>query len=87
MPKDRIRELLADLRKETQSAGLDQETRETLEQLDADIHRLLGPDESPHGGEELAARAREMEAQFAASHPVVETTLRAIVDTLVKIGI
>lgn len=86
MSSERIQELLAQLRQETGSATIDSDTRAALRQLDADIHRLLDPaDEASEGGE-LVERARQIEAELAAKHPVFERCMREVIDALVKIG-
>ena len=87
MTTERIRELLAELRQETSSTTMDAETRTALKRLDNDIHRLLDPDDDASEGEQLIERARELEAEFAANHPVFERFMREVVDALVKIGV
>ena len=85
MSNERIKELLTELRKEARSASIDADTRSALKSLDADIHRLL--DEDTTEAEDLVERARHLEAELAASHPVFERFLREVIDSLVKIGL
>jgi hypothetical protein len=73
----RTRQLIADLNKELNSSGsLDPETRELLRRLNEDVDPASALD-----------RAKRLESQFAASHPVVERIARELVDTLAKMGI
>jgi hypothetical protein len=87
MSSERIRELLAELRQEAGSATIDTDTRAALRQLDADIHRLLDPADEANEGEDLVERARQIEAELAANHPLFERCMREVIDALVKIGV
>ncbi len=87
MSSERIRELMAQLRAETQTTEIDGPAREALKQLDADIHRLLDPEDETDESSDLIERAQQLEAEFAASHPGVERFMREVIDALVKIGI
>jgi len=78
---------MAELRKETAAARMDAETEAALRQLDTDIHRLLDPGQETPESEPLIERARQLEADFAAKHPVFEGFMREVVDALVKIGV
>ena len=77
MRSERTQQLIAELNKELNSSGsLDAETRELLRRLTEDVDPASALD-----------RAQRLEAQFAASHPVVERIARELVDTLTKMGI
>jgi len=67
---------------------VDPEMIALLQILDSDIHLLLGkvtPDASQ--ASDLAGRAQEYAAQFAAQHPHVEASLRELASALGKMGI
>ena len=77
MKSERARQLIAELNKELNKAdSLDPETRELLRRLNEDVDAASALD-----------RAKRLESQFAASHPVVERIARELVDTLTKMGI
>jgi len=79
----RLTELLAELNRELEDRDeLDPETRELLEELDADIERLTG------GGDTTPLdRAKMLESRFAAEYPVAERIVRELADVLTKMGI
>ena len=83
MSKERLSELLTELSTELQEAGdVDAETRELLSALHDDIDRLTGETHSS-----AVDRAKHLESQFAASHPVAERIAREFADLLAKMGI
>jgi hypothetical protein len=83
MSKERLRELLAELSTELNEASdVDADTRGLLEELHDDIDRLTGED-----NESAVERARSLESQFAANHPVAERIAREFADLLAKMGI
>lgn len=83
MSKERLSELLTELGAELHDAGdVDTETRELLSALHDDIDRLTG--EAHHTTVE---RAKHLESQFAAKHPVAERIAREFADLLAKMGI
>ena len=83
MSKERLRELLAELSAELNEASdVDADTRELLEELHDDIDRLTGEDDAS-----AVERARSLESQFAANHPVAERIAREFADLLAKMGI
>ena len=83
MSKERLRELLAELSAELNEASdVDADTRELLEELHDDIDRLTGEDSAS-----AVERARNLESQFAANHPVAERIAREFADLLAKMGI
>jgi hypothetical protein len=81
--KKRLRELLAELSAELNEASdVDADTRELLEQLHDDIDRLTGDEHAS-----AVDRAKSLESQFAAKHPVAERIAREFADLLAKMGI
>lgn len=91
-----IRRALTDLRRQLDSgAPLDPELRSQLADLDRDIHRALAqpPLVSEDGtalrsdDDPLVDRARDASARLASEHPLIEATLRELVDKLGKMGI
>jgi len=86
MSDDRIRQTLKELHAELASADrVDPELETLLKDVDADIHKLLEPEEDDPEG--LRDRVEELAAAFAATHPRAEGFLRELVDTLGKMGI
>lgn len=83
MSKERLRELLAELSTELNEASdVDDDTRELLSELHDDIDRLTGEDHAS-----AVDRAKNLESQFAANHPVAERIAREFADLLAKMGI
>ena len=83
MSKKRLRELLAELSAElNETSDVDADTRELLEQLHDDIDRLTGDEHAS-----AVDRAKSLESQFAAKHPVAERIAREFADLLAKMGI
>lgn len=83
MSKERLRELLAELSTELNEASdVDDDTRELLGELHDDIDRLTGEDHAS-----AVDRAKNLESQFAANHPVAERIAREFADLLAKMGI
>ena len=76
----RTRELLAELRQELQAAGeLDPAVRQLLKEINSNL------DEGDH--DSTLEKAKELEAKFAARHPVAERVARVVIDSLGKMGI
>ena len=83
MSKERLRKLLAELGTELDTTqDVDDDTRELLEQLHDDIDRLTGENHSS-----AIDRAKNLESQFAAEHPVAARIAREFADLLAKMGI
>jgi hypothetical protein len=83
LSKERLSKLLTELSTELQDAGdVDAETRELLSDLHDDIDRLTGETHSS-----AVDRAKLLESQFAANHPVAERIAREFADLLAKMGI
>ena len=82
MSSERIRELLAELEQELHSTtDIDAETRQLLRDLDEDIDKFTGEDES------ALDRAKHLETLFAANHPVAARIARELADILAKMGV
>lgn len=86
MSNERIKSLLAELREALRDAS-DEEARELIAELDADIHQFLDDDDTRFDAASLRERASELEARFAADHPALERFLREIMDWLAKMGV
>ena len=67
---------------------IDVETVALLQLLDRDIHATLGEGEGDvHAPADLSERAQMLAARFAAEHPQLEASLRAVAEALGKMGI
>ena len=84
MSKEKIQDLLQQLRRELGSTDLDPATRSMLRDFDATLHAAAG---APGPMQGLADRARDLEARFAARHEGAEKILRQVVDVLGKMGV
>jgi len=89
MPRDKLRRLVAELHGELEHSGpVDEESRELLHGLTADIEELVGHDEPPQAHRESAVeQVSEAAVHFQAEHPQVSRLLREIVDALGRLGI
>ena len=77
MKSERTRQLIAELNKELNAGdSLDPDTRELLRRLNEDVDAASALD-----------RAKRLESQFAANHPVAARIARELVDTFAKMGI
>jgi hypothetical protein len=81
--KQLMKELLAEL--ETQDS-VDSETVETARKLEGDIHDLVNP-EVDTSESTIMDDAIQLEARFAATHPMAERILRELINNLSRIGI
>lgn len=90
MSKQRIKELLTQLREEIRETDIDEELEELLTGLDQDIENAI---DDPAGVdaavdmEDVVDRAKELEASFATDHPTVARVVREAIDLLVRMGI
>jgi tryptophan 2,3-dioxygenase len=84
MSKERIKELLAQLRAEIRQTDVDDELQNLISQLDDDIHAAIENDEDVNA---VVDRAKELEAGFATSYPTAERVMREVIDALVRMGI
>ena len=87
MTNSEIRNLLTKLRTEIQNSQLDAETRSLMQDLDSDIHHLLGPEKTDVESASVLKRARDIEANFESDHPTAVRILREVVDALSRMGI
>ena len=83
MSKERIQQLLVDLRKEVNATNVDDTTKAKLDELCSTF------DAGQSAGEvnEAIKKAEELEVEFAVRHPVAENCLREIIDMLAKMGV
>jgi chorismate mutase len=84
MSKERIKELLTQLREEIRHTDVDDELQTLIGALDDDIHAVIENDEDVNA---VVERAKELEAGFATSYPTVERVFREVIDALVRMGI
>ena len=84
MSKERIRELLSQLRQEIRNTDVDDELQKLMGELDDDIHAVIENDEDVNA---VVERAKEIEADFATSYPTAERVMREVIDALVRMGI
>lgn len=83
--QESIRELLQKLETELDgSESMDDETRELLTRIDNNIDQIL-EDSEPNSPE--MEQLIDMEARFAANHPMAERIVRELIATLSRIGI
>ena len=90
MSKERIKELLAQLREEIRTTDIDDELEQLIGQLDDDIDAMSDEDDAADGlvdMDDVVDRAKELEAGFATDHPTAVRVLREVVDLLVRMGI
>ena len=87
MSNEKIQALLAKLHDEVRRTKLDADTRSSLQDLDSDIHDLLESSEPEPTIGAVLDRAKQLEAEFAVSHPTAERFMREVIDTLAKIGV
>lgn len=88
MSNEKLKSLLEQLKHELdQTTGADPETARLARELDAEIHDLLDPETEQSVADVALDKARELESDFAADHPVAAQFLRQIMDTLGKMGI
>ena len=90
MSKERIKELLAQLREEIRTTDIDDELEQLIGKLDDDIDAMSDEDDGADSlvdMEDVVDRAKEIEASFATDHPTAVRVLREVVDLLVRMGI
>ena len=95
MNQDELKALLHTLHSELAARPqVDTATREALQALDADIHRVLAQSgdaandpQGPADQDDLTVLAQTLEARLEAEHPVLVGTLRDLMDRLGKMGI
>lgn len=84
-----IKQTLARLHAELENASeVDEDLRDLLRNVDADIHALLQEEAHPEGEVNgITDRLEEMAADFAAQHPTTERFFREIIEALGRMGI
>ncbi len=91
MSKERVKELLAQLRQELRDTDVDDEVEKLIGNLDDDIRNVIDQNDATVGGavdmNDVVERAKEVEANFATSHPTAERVVREVIDLLVRMGI
>lgn len=93
MNADELQSALDKLQRElSQTAEVDDATRQRLKGLIADIQRLVGPSESEPAAsaaadQPLTKNLQGLVADFEARHPQLTTTVQQLVDRLAEIGI
>lgn len=84
---DRIKSLLNELLHELETtSSVDQEAVALTHKLEADIDDLINP-QVDSSESTVLDDAIQLEASFAASHPVAEKIIRELINSLSKIGI
>ena len=84
MSKDRIRELLTQLREEIRKSDVDDELDQLVRDIDTEIHGVIDDNADIDA---VLEQAKKLEANFATSHPTAERVVREVVDLLVRMGI
>ena len=91
MSKERVRELLAQLRQELRDTDIDQELERLIGNLDDDIRHVIDETGGTIDGsvdiDDVVDRAKEVQSNFATSHPTAERVVREVIDLLVRMGI
>jgi hypothetical protein len=91
MSKERVKELLAQLRQELRDTDVDDELETLIGNLDDDIQNVIDDADATVDGavdiDDIVDRAKEVEANFATSHPTAERVVREVIDLLVRMGI
>jgi hypothetical protein len=87
MSNEKIKNLLNKLHAEISDTAVDKETRSLLLLLESDIDGLLESTAETTDTASMLERAQQLEASFAAKHPVAEGFVREIMDVLTKIGV
>jgi chorismate mutase len=84
MSKDRIRELLTQLREEIRKSDVDDELDQLVSDIDTEIHGVIDDNADIDA---VLEQAKKLEANFATSHPTAERVVREVIDLLVHMGI
>ena len=87
MPSSRLRESLESIRRELDNAGaMDDTDRALLEQVAADIERVLDEDDETTP-DTVRGRMEKAAVDFEAKHPRLARVMNEIVDALGRMGI
>jgi len=88
MNHENLKELLSNLNDALEKTDhVDADMLDLVRELDEEIHRLTQAGAKTDDVEDVLDKAKSMETRFAVDHPVAESFLREIIDTLAKIGI
>jgi|GEM_PF-1260666 len=90
MPEEQFRKHLRQLKDELEDAeSIDDQTRQLLEDLDADIHQILETLEEEQTERRMQLKDRLTGAilQLDESHPQIAQTMRSVINTLSNMGI
>ena len=91
MSKERVKELLAQLRQELRDTDVDDELEKLIGDLDDDIQNVIDETDATVDGvvdiDDVVDRAKEVQSNFATSHPTAERVVREVIDLLVRMGI
>lgn len=87
MAIEKVKELLTQLQQELKNTQpeIDAETKQQLENLDANIHEILNAENMQ--AQDIYDGIQAMEYGFLTKHPVASGIIREVVDTLSKAGI
>lgn len=89
MTRDELQQTLANLHDTlTQTGEVDQETRELLQSITADIQRVLAGDaQAGEPDESFSGRLKDMVVEFEVKHPQIGGLLERLSDGLANLGI
>ena len=88
MDSSDLRKTLEKLRAELGRAPrVDEESREALRRLSADIDRLVKQPQAQSVETAHRSRLEEFEVRFEVEHPALAQTLRELIDALAKAGL
>ena len=88
MGDQRILELLGELKRELEGQQqIDAQTAARARELEQEIQELLDPETDATLPDQALEKARSLESEFVAEHPVAAQFLRQIMDTLSRMGI
>lgn len=87
MSVEKIKDLLSQLQSELKNntEQMDENTREQLQVMDKDIHRILNADDLQQ--QDLYKGIMQLEYGFLTKHPVASGLMREMVEILSKAGI
>ena len=87
MPREHLKQTLVELHAELgRSASLDDETKNLLAEVLADIRDVLASEVEPTG-ETLATRLRDATEDFESSHPTLTALVNQVTEALGRAGI
>ena len=89
MPAEKLKKTIQRVHEELgKSQEVDEDLRRMLLQLDRDIDRILAKEPGDtEDADTISERVEEIASRFSAEYPRLEMLLRAVSDTLAKLGI